>query len=229
MFPNTAWSLIRQSQEVADPEALQALDRLARSYWRPLYVYVRSAGHNQQEAEDAVQRFFEQMLTRGSLRAVIPGETRFRSFLIACLKRSMVSEHRAQGRQKRGGQQELEPLTPEMEEVLEGEAGLPPEMTLDRAWAEDLFERSFAQLEADAVERGREGAFAILRPVLRGVPPEGGYQALAVQMGVSEGTARKMVFDLRARLGVMIRRAVAATVADPAETEDELRYLFSLL
>ena len=109
LFPNTAWSLIRQSQEVADPEALQALDRLARSYWRPLYVYVRSAGHNQQEAEDAVQRFFEQMLTRDSLRAVIPGETRFRSFLIACLKRSMVSEHRAQGRRGGPGRERARP------------------------------------------------------------------------------------------------------------------------
>jgi RNA polymerase sigma factor (sigma-70 family) len=229
LFPVTSWSLICQSQEVANPEALQALDRLARSYWRPLYVYVRMAGQNQQEAEDSVQRFFEQMLTRGSLRAVVPGESRFRSFMITCLKRSMVSEYRAQGRQKRGGQQDWETLTPELEEKLESAAGLPPEVALDRAWAEDIFERSFAQLEADAQERGRAGAFAVLRPVLRGVPPEGGYQALAGNLGVSEGAARKMTFDLRARLGAIIRRAVAATVADPAETEDELRYLFSLL
>ena len=228
-FPNTSWSLVRQSQEVADPEALPALDRLARSYWRPLYDYVRSAGQNHQEAEDTVQRLFEEMLTRDSLRAVTPRETRFRSFLIACLKRSMVSAHRGQARQKRGGQQEAVPLTPELEEVLEGEAGLPPEVTLDRAWAQEIFERSFMQLEADAVQRGREAAFAVLRPVLRGAPPEGGYLALAGQLGVAEGTARKMVFDLRARLGVLIRRAVEATVADPGETEDELRYLCSLL
>jgi hypothetical protein len=38
-----------------------------------------------------------------------------------------------------------------------------------------------------------------------------------------------MVFDLRARLGVMIRQEVSATVADPAEVEDELKYLMGLL
>lgn len=229
-FPITSWSLIRKSQEVANPEALRALDQLARSYWRPLYVYVRAAGKSEHEAEDAVQRFFEQLLTRGSLRTVLPGETRFRSFLIACLKRSIISDYRAQGRQKRGGPQHLEQLTPEVEDLLEGRAtGHLPEMALDRAWAEAIFERAFAQLEADAVQRNRGGIFEVLRPVLRGVPHEGGYQAMASKLAVSEGAARKMVFDLRARLGAMIRREVAATVADPAEMEEELRYLFSLL
>jgi hypothetical protein len=38
-----------------------------------------------------------------------------------------------------------------------------------------------------------------------------------------------MVFDLRARLGVMIRQEVAVTVADPSEMEGELEYLIGLL
>jgi RNA polymerase sigma factor (sigma-70 family) len=229
LFPNTAWSLIRQSQEVANPQALQALDQLARSYWRPLYAFVRSLGYDQHWAEDAVQRFFEQLVSRDSLRAIIPGETRFRSFLITCLKHSIASEHRAEFRQKRGGGVALESLTDEHEEGLEGAGGRSAEEAMDREWALEVFERAFAQLEADAAQRGRAGIFAVLKPILRGDAPAGGYAAVAKTLASTEAGARKMVFDLRARLGVMIRREVAATVVDPAEEEDELRYLLSLL
>ena len=63
---------------------------------------------------------------------------------------------------------------------------------------------------------------------LRGESPLGGYAALGVLLVVAEGAAREMVFDLRARLGVLIRNEVATTVADPAEVDDEVRYLVSL-
>jgi RNA polymerase sigma-70 factor (ECF subfamily) len=228
-FPNTSWSLIRQSQDIANPAAMSALNQLARAYWRPLYACVRSVGYTHQGAEDAVQRMFEQLLSRDSLRAVLPGETRFRSFLITCLENSMASEHRARTRQKRGGGVEVDPLEQgELAELGEQMAHL-PEATIDREWAREIFGRALAQLEEDMVQRGRQAVFDAVLPVLRGEQPEGGYAGLAARLGVTEGGARKTVFDLRARLGVMLRRVVTATVADPAEVDDELRYLLSLL
>ena len=229
LFPKTSWSLIRQSQEVANPEALRALDALARAYWRPLYACVRSMGHAHQGAEDAVQRMFEQLLSRESLRAVLPGETKFRSFLITCLKNSMASEYRARMRQKRGGGAEVESIGPGEMAEFGDETSLSAEKTLDREWAREIFARCLDLLEADAVERGRQAIFAELRSVLRGEQPAGGYAALAERLGVTEGGVRKMVFDLRARLGAIIRREVAATVVGPEEVDEELRYLLSLL
>ena len=176
-----------------------------------------------------MQRLFEQLVSRDSLRAIIPGKTRFRSFLIACLKHSIASEHRAQWRQKRGGGVELESLTDEHADCLEGAGGRSAEEAMDREWAQEVFERAFTQLEADAAQRGRAGIFVVLRPILRGEAPAGGYAAVAQALSATEAAARKMVFDLRARLGVMIRREVAATVVNPAEEEEELRYLLSLL
>ena len=229
VFPNTQWSLIRLSQEAGNPAALAALDRLARCYWRPLYACVRAMGYTHQGAEDAVQRMFEQLVSRDSLRAVLPGETRFRSFLITCLKNSLASEHRARLRQKRGGGVEMESL--DAEEVTErgDPLAMPPEVTLDREWAREIFARALGQLEADTARRGRQAVFQELQPVLRGEQPEGGYAGVAARLGVTEGTARKTVFDLRARLGAMIRREVTATVVAPAEVDEELRYLVSLL
>jgi RNA polymerase sigma factor (sigma-70 family) len=228
-FPNTQWSLIYSSQDPANPEALKALDQLARSYWRPLYACVRAMGHGHQAAEDAVQRMFEQLVSRDSLRAVLPGETRFRSFLITCLKNSMVSEYRAQTRQKRGGAANVGSVA-QLELVELADASSPlTEAILDREWALEVFSRALSQLEVDTVERGRQDLFAEVLPVLRGEQPAGGYAGLAARLNMTEGGARKTVFTLRARLGVMIRREVTATVVDPAEAEGELRYLLSLL
>ncbi len=225
IFPQTPWSLIRQSQDAADPQAMASLDRLARAYWRPLYVCVRAMGYDHPAAEDEVQRLFEVIASRDSLRAVMPGESRFRSFMVTCLKNSMASQHRWKTRIKRG-----EGVVPGLlEEDLQVMAHDEPEVAMDRAWAREVFERAFTLLEVDAARRGRAEAFVVLMPVLRGEAPEGGYAALGVQLAVAEGTVRKMVFDLRARLGLLIRNEVASTVVNPAEVEDEVRYLVSLI
>ena len=230
LFPNTPWSLILQSQVPEDSCALAALDALARAYWRPLYASVRAMGINHAQAEDEVQRTFEALLARDSLRAVMPGQVRFRSFLTACLKNTIVSSHRREAAQKRGdgvapGQLDDNAALSVTEQALAAS----PELALDRAWAREVFERAFVRLEADALKRGREDAFTILRPMLRGEALTDGYAGLASQLHVAEGTVRKMAFDLRARLGAMIRQEVAATVADPAEVDDELRHLMALL
>lgn len=227
VFPDTPWSLIVTSQQPGDPSALAALDQLARAYWQPLVIFARSSGLDHDEAQDEVQRMFEQMLARDSLRTVMPGMTRFRHFLIKCLRNTMVSSHRAEMRSKRGGGAPHEPL--EKAHGIVQTAHESPETALDRAWAAELFGQAFELLREDARTRGRERQFEILEPVLRGRSCPDGYVGLAAALETSEGTARKMVFDLRARLGQLIRQQVAVTVSGPAEVDDELRHLISLL
>ena len=227
VFPDTPWSLILSSQQSVDAHALAALDRLARLYWQPLVVFARSSGLDQDAAQDEVQRMFEQMLARDSLRTVMPGMTRFRHFLIKCLRNTMVSSHRTETRQKRGSGVAHEPLD-EAHGIVQT-AHESPETAMDRAWAAEIFRQAFELLWQDARSRGRERQLAVVEPLLRGRPSPEGYAGMAAALETSEGTVRKMIFDLRARLGLLIRQQVAATVADPAEVDDELRHLISLL
>ena len=227
VFPLTSWSLIHSSQDPANPEALAALDRLARAYWRPLYACARSLGLDHGQAEDEVQELFHRIVSRETLRTLGSGERRFRWFLMACLKNAVASSQRASLRQKRGAGAVVESL--EEAEHVKAPDVESPETTMDRAWVRELFDRAMARLAEDATERGRGEIFAVLKPVLAGEMPEGGYAALAVTLGSTDGTVRKMVFDYRARLGVLIRQEVAQTVADPADVDDELRHLVALL
>jgi hypothetical protein len=40
-FADTHWSVVLLAAQVNAPEAAAALDRLCRTYWYPLYAYVR--------------------------------------------------------------------------------------------------------------------------------------------------------------------------------------------
>jgi hypothetical protein len=55
LFPPTMWSAIVAAGEPDAPAALVALERLARAYWRPLYVFLRQRGTDHDSAADHVQ------------------------------------------------------------------------------------------------------------------------------------------------------------------------------
>jgi len=55
------------------------------------------------------------------------------------------------------------------------------------------------------------------------------YAAMAEQSGMTEGAVKVAVHRLRQRYGELLRAEVARTVATPAEIDEELRYLVSVI
>ena len=64
LFATTHWSTILAAKDLAVPGAHDALERLCRTYWYPLYVFVRRKGHGPPEAEDLTQDFFVRFLEK---------------------------------------------------------------------------------------------------------------------------------------------------------------------
>src|SRR4029077_11207259 len=83
--------------------AQEALDRLCRIYWRPIYGFVRRAGVRPEEAKDITQGFFALILERKDFQSVRQEKGRLRSFLLASLKHFMANERRDASTIKRGG------------------------------------------------------------------------------------------------------------------------------
>jgi RNA polymerase sigma-70 factor (ECF subfamily) len=52
---------------------------------------------------------------------------------------------------------------------------------------------------------------------------------VAERLGTTEGAARVAAHRLRRRYGELLRQEIAATVADPAQVDDEIRDLFAAL
>jgi len=69
----------------SSPQSDQALEDLCRTYWYPLYAYVRRKGHNKEDAEDLVQAFFARFLQKNYLEGLNADLGKFRAFLLVAL------------------------------------------------------------------------------------------------------------------------------------------------
>jgi RNA polymerase sigma-70 factor (ECF subfamily) len=111
---------------------------LCRTYWRPIYGFVRREGTKPEEAKDVIQGFFALILQRKDFQSVRKEKGRLRSFLLASLKHLMANERRDAAAIKRGGGQVLIPL----DEIGPDDAGefdrsdtLSADLLYDRRWA----------------------------------------------------------------------------------------------
>src|SRR5512139_4082347 len=102
-FVTTHWSVVLTAGRSDTTRSRAALEQLCRGYWRPLYAYVRRAGHPREEAEDLTQEFFARLLARNSVARADPARGRFRSFLLASLKHFLANEWEKASARKRGG------------------------------------------------------------------------------------------------------------------------------
>src|SRR5512135_1494792 len=110
LFATTHWSVVLAAADEQTPEAAAALERLCRTYWYPLYVYVRREGYAAPHAQDLTQEFFARLLASHSLDQVTPQKGRFRSFLLAALRHFLSDQRDRERAVKRGGGAEVRSL-----------------------------------------------------------------------------------------------------------------------
>src|SRR5436309_7586188 len=108
-FATTHWSVVLAAQG-SSPAVEQALEKLCRTYWWPLYEFVRRQGYNPEEAQDLTQGFFARLLERRDLDAVRREKGRLRSYLLASLKHFLADEWRHAMAVNRGKEQWMIPL-----------------------------------------------------------------------------------------------------------------------
>ncbi len=230
LFPATMWSMIQAAKE--EDEVLTGLERLAKAYWRPLYVFARQRGSSHDGASDEVQGFFEHLLSCDMLKNVQRGEVRFRSFLLRCFTNWLHNEHHRNHAVKRGGGmalQRLEEMDSRVDEpaLIEGQS---PDKAFDHGWARALVDHAMKRLENELEQRERSEFLLELRQrtfASSGAGPD--WEEMASRHGMSHGAVRKAASDLRRRFGILLRTEVRNIVSKDEEVDDELRYLVSLL
>src|SRR6516162_5661174 len=103
IFATTHWTVVLAAGHSRTPQANLALEELCRTYWYPLYAYVRRQTASREDAEDLTQAFFARFLEKNYLEGLNSGKGKFRSFLLAALKHFLSNEWDRASRQKRGG------------------------------------------------------------------------------------------------------------------------------
>ena len=230
LFPLTMWSMIQAAKQ--EEGILEGLERLAKAYWRPLYVYARQRGSSHDAASDEVQGFFEHLLSHDVLKNVQRGEVRFRSFLLRCFTNWMHNENHRNRAAKRGGGMALQPLE-EMDSRTDEPAlivGQSPDKAYDHGWARAMVDHAMKRLENELEQRERSEFLLELRQRTFASTAAGpDWEEMASRHGMSHGAVRKAATDLRRRFGILLRTEVRSIVAKDEEVDDELRYLVSLL
>ena len=233
VFVTTHWSLVLSARDKNSPQSADALEKLCRAYWYPLYAYVRRTGQSKENAEDLTQAFFARLLEKNFLEAAEPERGRFRSFLLIALKRFLANEWDRVRAQKRGGGRTPVSLDTELAErkfKIETSAGdISPDRLYERRWALTLLEQTMTRLRAEFERAGKTGEFEQLKSFLTADKREIPYATVAVELGMSESTLRVAVHRLRKRYREMFREEIGHTLAEGEDIDTELRCLLAVL
>jgi RNA polymerase sigma-70 factor (ECF subfamily) len=231
LFPATRWSLILAAQNQNSPMSAAALNELCRSYLGPIYVYIRGRGKAHHDAEDLTQEFISSLLRRNSIADLSAEKGRFRSFLRVSIKHFLADDWDKKSAQKRGGEYALVSLELAAEEgflkVLVDR--LDPETLYEWRWALTLIEKVLQRLQVGYAEAGKAELFAALQPLIgkRDTPQD--CERIAGRLGMTAGAVRVALHRMLKRYGTLLRQEVRETVSDPADVEDEIHHLLSVL
>jgi len=212
--------------------AQSALAKLCKTYWYPLYAYVRRRGYGPEDAQDLTQEFFARLLGQDSLRKADRDRGRFRTFLLASMSHFLSNEWDKARAQKRGGGVQFVPIQLGTAETRYGEEPADPrtpEQEFERSWALALLDVVLNRLRAEHNDADSRKHFEVLKPCLVGDSQSQPYATLASQLGLSEGAVKVAVHRLRRRYRELLREEIANTVATPEEVDAEMRYLFKVL
>jgi RNA polymerase sigma factor (sigma-70 family) len=229
-FLTTHWSVVLAAGS-DHTRGREALERLCRTYWFPLYAYVRRRGYSPEDAQDLTQEFFARLLTSHSLGNADPNRGKFRAFLLGAMNHCLADEWAKLRAQKRGGGRSPIPLDltgaeHRFQAVPADDAA--PDQAFDRHWATALLNEVLTRLEGEYRRDAKAGLFDALRQTLIGAREAQPYAILGKQLGLGEGAVRTAVHRLRKRYRELIRDEIANTVSSPEEVEAEIRYLFRM-
>lgn len=231
-FATTHWSMVLKAGQPDGTGHQQALETLCRTYWYPLYTYLRRSGYSTHKAEDYTQGFFATLLEKHRLEYADPARGRFRSFLLTSLKHFVADEHDRARAKKRGGAGQmlsLDTTDAEHRYALELADHVSPEKLFERSWALTVLKEALARLRSEYRAANRQDLFERLKCYLQADENPPSYAEAAAALGMSEGTLRVAVHRLRQQYGRLVRQAIAQTVESPDQVDEELRQLFAAL
>ena len=231
-FSTTHWSVVVEAAKNDSTASAEALEKLCRIYWYPLYAFARRRGCSPEDAEDLCQGFFARLIEKESLKTVGPEKGRFRSFLLTAFSNFANNERSKQRTQKRGGLNIMtswDGMEAEQRYLHEPADGFTPEKLFDRSWAFTLVDQILCQLRQEYERGNKLPVFKELQPYLTHEAAPGDIAAAAQRLEMAEGALKVALHRLRKRFGEHLRAHVASTVGSPDEVEEELLHLVASL
>jgi RNA polymerase sigma-70 factor (ECF subfamily) len=231
-FPTTQWSRLARVGDPGDAGCREALERLCRDYWFPLYAFIRRRGYDAHQAEALVQGFLADLLERGDLARLDQSNGRFRPFLRAACDQYLANgcDHdRAANRGAGAVLVSIDRLDAEDRYGREPSHERTAERLYEEQWALALLARVLQRLESECQQEGKHELFHWLKPALQrdGLAPN--YLVIGGELCMTENAVRGAARRIRLRYRELLREEVARTTADPDDVDEEIGELMIAL
>ena len=238
-FPITRWSVVAALKGDAPAALQEALNYIAQRYWKPVYLFVRQRGYEEEHAKDLVQEFFMRALSNDLFAKADPGKDgkgRFRNFLLGSLKNFLANAHRDAHAQKRHPSQgfvAINEMETESGPVVVPKDTKTPDEAFHRNWLHELVLKVLRALEMECEISGKQAHFELFRqrliaPMLEGseVPS---LQQLAERFELNvkavDGRVVRLRRDYQRLMREEIRRYATSDQDVAAEIQDLWRFM----
>jgi RNA polymerase sigma factor (sigma-70 family) len=231
-FGATEWTWIVKAGNLDSPQRGQALERICKAYWTPIYNFIRRYYREPQDAKDLAQAFIARLLEQNFWARADPAKGRFRTFLLKALRNFLADHHDRMTADKRGGRFSFVSLN-----ELDGE-GLPAPAAggtfseahqYDRQWAFALLGNAQDKLRQEIFASGKAALYERVSVTGGTTVNPMSYAAIALELGTTVPAIKSTVRRWRTRYQQLVREEVARTVLNPADIPDELRHLLRVI
>jgi len=231
-FATTHWSVVLSAGQNASAQHVEALEKLCRAYWQPIFVFARRKGWSEADAKDLTQQFFARLLARNDFAGVNPGKGKFRTFLLTAFTHFLSNEYDRQKALKRGGDLtfiSLDGCASDSSWGVAAPAEESPATAFDVQWAGRILATAFQNLKREMATNGKPKQFEVLKLFLTADGNQESYAAAAASLRTNVASVPMQVSRLRRRFRELVRNEVAQTVSSPVELNEEMRHLFQIL
>jgi DNA-directed RNA polymerase specialized sigma24 family protein len=232
LFATTQWSVVLAAGGDKGQDSHDALTQLCKTYWYPLYAYVRRRGNKSHEAQDLTQAFFSYLLEKKTIEKADRDRGRFRAFLLTALKNFLANEWEKARAEKRGGgkgQLSLDFDSGEARYPIEPSHELTAEKLYERRWVLTLLDQVLENLQIELAKAGKAEQFDQFKGALTGEATADDYERAAESLGITAAAAKQAAYRMRKRYRQLFREEVTRTVAHESEVDDEIGRLLESL
>jgi RNA polymerase sigma-70 factor (ECF subfamily) len=212
------------------------VDDLIRTYWKPVYCYLRQKGYGNEDAKDLTQGFFhEVVLGRKLIQRADHRKGRFRTLLLTALDRYLTSAHRRRTAQKRTAGSRLVPLEHvDIAALPEPVGKLSSEEFFNYAWISELLDRMLEAVEAECLQRGMAVHWdlfydRVLHPILECAEPPSLESLCRKHRIDSTVKVSNMIFAVKRRFQASAKRLLRQSVASEDDFSEEMLELVKFL
>jgi len=230
-FPTTHCSVLRGLRSDDASMRARSLERLAETYWKPIFNYLRLRWHKDTtEAQEITQEFFVRCIGKGTFASYVEDRARFRTFVRICLDRFVLDLARREHAEKRGGalKQTVDCEAADWERLADPAAPA-PEALFEAEWACSVVDHAVESLRASCAKKGKDIHFRVFERVhLASGQEKPSYAAIANELGISIVDVTNRLSYARRELRAIILEALRELTTSDEELRNEARLVFGI-